>query len=603
MENSEKTLGVAGLFTERLNRFLDNLTDEVKQALSHSLQIYTKNWYEKTSKVKTFIYREGSVDFRSIYFPLALIYNKRRVTVPDKVERLFSASNYLTILGHAGSGKTMLMRHCFLSILESRTHMPIIIELRDLNRFNGGLYEYISNFVFNMKLAANEQIMNRLMDSGEFVFFFDGYDELSLDSKEERTKQIGDFVDRFPNNFYMLTSRPDAEAETLTRFENYHISPLSAAQIQAFVHQQMALIPDGAAMEEKMLKAIQTADESIAAYLSNPLLLSMFILTFGYHPTIPSKKTEFYFNVFDTLYTKHDSVTKGGGFAHDKACKLERYQYIKVLQWFCYRTYFKQNYLFSRSLLQAELTDIRERLGYDYDNDKLIYDLTVAISILVQDGLDYIFPHRSMQEYFTAQLIAGLPEQVRIRKVYGNDWFASSVNQNLWSLCEEINGYEFKKNFIAAHLNKLVSTIEKGIKGKKEPAKALLTFLMEKTNIKLFFEESGVLNSVSHHDIECTSVVRYYSHEDLEMMGILIHWIFGYKEDLYQLLATKYGTDKPFPRTIIMKDEAALLMPRLLSEGIHTQIYEQYKQICEVTKKLNEFLDNLDNNNEKLLDL
>ncbi|WP_155808511.1 hypothetical protein [Xylanibacter brevis] len=52
-----------------------------------------------------------------------------------------------------------------------------------------------------------------------------------------------------------------------------------------------------------------------------------------------------------------------------------------------------------------------------------------------------------------------------------------------------------------------------------------------------------------------------------------------------------------------MKDEAALLMPRLLSEGIHTQIYEQYKQICEVTKKLNEFLDNLDNNNEKLLDL
>lgn len=61
--------------------------------------------------------------------------------------------------------------------------------------------------------------------------------------------------------------------------------------------------------------------------------------------------------------------------------------------------------------------------------------------------------------------------------------------------------------------------------------------------------------------------------------------------------------DKPFPRTIIMKDEAALLMPRLLSEGIHTQIYEQYKQICEVTKKLNEFLDNLDNNNEKLLNL
>lgn len=602
MENFEMTLGVAGLFTDKINRFLGDITDEIKQALSHSLQTYTKNWYDKTSKVKTFIYREGSVDFQSIYFPLMLSKDKKIVPVPSNVEALFSPCNCLTILGHAGSGKTMLMRHCFLSILQSQTHIPIIIELRDLNRFEGDVYEFICRFVFNMKLAANESIFNRLMDSGEFVFFFDGYDELTLETKENRTQQIRSFVDRFPNNNYMLTSRPDADAEAMERFENYHICPLTSDQINDFIHQQMALIPEGSVMEKKMVEAIKTADDGISAYLSNPLLLSMFILTFGYHPTIPSKKTEFYFNVFDTLYTKHDSVSKGGGYAHDKACKLERYQYVKVLQWFCYRTYFKQEYQFSRSLLQTEFTDIRDRLGYEYDNDKLVYDLTVAISILVQDGLDYIFPHRSMQEYFAAQLIAGLPEQVRIKKVYENNFFASTQNQNLWSLCQEINEYEFQKNFIANHLNKLVTPIEKLIKGKKDPAKVLLEYLIEKTRPTLYFNDTRELNTISHHEIECSSVVLFYSHQHVRMMGELVDWLFSNKDEVRELCLEKIK-DKTSSFTTRVKFDSSLFMPKLLEQGVHTKVYEQYKLIREITNSLNQSLNSWDNNNEKLLDL
>ena len=400
----------------------------------------------------------------------------------------------------------------------------------------------------------------------------------------------------------MLTSRPDAEAEALERFENYHICPLSPDQIEAFIHQQMELIPEGAVMEDKMVKAIQTAGEGISAYLSNPLLLSMFILTFGYHPAIPSKKTEFYFNVFDTLYTKHDSVTKGGGYAHDKACKLERSQYVEVLKWFCYRTYFKQEYQFSRSLLQSELSDIRDRLGYDYDNDKLIYDLTVAISILVQDGLEYIFPHRSMQEYFAALLISGLPEQVRIKKVYNNFFFISSQNQNLWSLCQEINEYEFLRNFVASHLNKVTTTIEKVIKRKKDPAKALLEYLIEKARLQIHFNGTNEFGSISHHEIEHSRIIMFYSHQDISMMRILIGWIFSNKQLVYEIFSSQYPSDfSSQPKRLSF--EVSLFLPVLLEQGVHIRIFEQYKKIREITNSLNESLSCWDNNNEKLLDL
>ncbi len=602
MENFEKSLSVAGLFSDRINRFLDGIADEIKQSLSHSLQIYTQNSYNKISKVKTFIYREGSVDFDSIYFPVGLSFGKQRIEVPSKVETLFQSCNYLTILGHAGSGKTMLMRHCFLSILKSQTHIPVVIELRDLNRYEGNFYEYIGRFVFSMKLVANEKIFNRLMDSGEFVFFFDGYDELNLDSKEQRTREISELVDRFPNNYYMLTSRPDAEAEALERFENYHICPLSQDQIQAFIHQQMKLISDGLVMEDKMVKAIQTAGEGISAYLSNPLLLSMFILTFGYHPAIPSKKTEFYFNVFDTLYTKHDSVTKGGGFAHDKACKLERSQYVEVLQWLCYRTYFKQEYQFSRSLLQSELSDIRDRLGYDYDNDKMIYDLTVAISILIQDGLDYIFPHRSMQEYFAAQLISGLPEHVRIKKVYNNVFFVSSLNQNLWSLCQEINEYEFLSNFVANHLNKVIASIEKVIKRKKDQAKALLEYIIKESHPQIHLNDSNELGTISYQEIEHSRLLLFYSHQDISMMSILVEWLFANKQIVQKIYSSHFTCDG-LSKLKKLDVEVPLFLPTLLEQGVHTRIFEQYKKIREITNSLNESLNYWDNNNEKLLDL
>ena len=170
MGSFEVTLGVAGLFTEKLNKFLGGIADDIKQTLSHSLQLYTQNWYDKISKVKTFIFREGSVDFHSIYFSLLLTRDNNVIAVPENVEELFRSNNYLTILGHAGSGKTMLMRHCFLSILKSQTFIPVIIELRDLNRFEGDFYDYSRRFVFGMRWAVNESIMNRIMVSGECGF-------------------------------------------------------------------------------------------------------------------------------------------------------------------------------------------------------------------------------------------------------------------------------------------------------------------------------------------------------------------------------------------------------------------------------------------------
>lgn len=61
-----------------------------------------------------------------------------------------------------------------------------------------------------------------------------------------------------------------------------------------------------------------------------------------------------------------------------------------------------------------ELFDlVKYRSDLSFLNDELLYDLQIAVGLVQKEGLDYTFPHRSLQEYFAAQYIASLPDKVK----------------------------------------------------------------------------------------------------------------------------------------------------------------------------------------------
>ena len=132
----------------------------------------------------------------------------------------------------------MLLKHCFLSCLTTSNQIPVVVELRKLNSYPGSLLDYIKEFVFKMDIAKNDNILERLLSLGKFTFFFDGFDEISLSIKERRVREFESFIDSYNNNFYLLTSRPDANSESLHRFENYKIENLTRNQVDEFIIKQ-----------------------------------------------------------------------------------------------------------------------------------------------------------------------------------------------------------------------------------------------------------------------------------------------------------------------------------------------------------------------------
>jgi hypothetical protein len=249
--------------------------------------------------------------------------------------------------------------------------------------------------------------------------------------KEKITKEIDELVKLYNKNFYLLTSRPHTEIDLLPLFHNFEVCELSNEDINNFISKQIP--SEEEELCRKIIEAVNSKENaSYKSFLSNPLLLSMFILTFQSYSSIPQKRNVFYSQVFDALFSVHDSMSKLA-FVREKQSGLSKEQIVEVLKLFSFLSYFDEKPVFSGLYLNEKLTFIKEKKrNITFDNDKLITDLQVAIGILNKEGTDYTFPHRSLQEYFAVTYILSLNDDNKkavYRKIISNLTSKNNLNQ------------------------------------------------------------------------------------------------------------------------------------------------------------------------------
>ena len=581
-------LELISIFKDEIVKAAGVLTDEIRQSLDEGLQKYTTNWYNKICNVKTFLFSENAVSFEEVYVPLLLQFQKKNINLPNDISSFFKISNCITILGHAGSGKTMLMKYSFLNILSNGNLIPIIIELRRIDNTEFSLSEYISSLVFKLNLSRSETIFNSLMEEGKFVFFLDGFDEISIINKEKRTAEIEEFVDRYNKNCFMLTSRPGAGAENLSRFRSYHVCDMNDEQVKSFVIKQAKFMDEeGDLIAQKILSSIYAADNSMFIdYLRNPLLLSMFILTFKYTPELPSKKSGFYFNVFDTLYCKHDTTSKSGGYLHERKCKKEKEQYKQILQSFSYNSYFESKYEFDNAYINKLFEDIKKRLSIKFDNDDMIYDLSVSIGIWVLDGYTYNFPHRSMQEYFAASLISQSEEEIKkmvyskiMTRKYGYDGF------NFWSLCQEMDEFCFLKYFVLKNLKDFKKLLDNSHECITDEVELIFYNFLKILDLYIGIGKSGEINYVRRSPGIFIPILRYL--KKVDFIDIIFEWSRKTPIEIETLRNLSGNGDE----LIRMDVNNKTIFNYLLGTSLPKMFFDGYKKLNNIIQELEKDLE------------
>lgn len=457
-----------------LNDVLSKLGDEIAQFANNNILEYLVQEYRNCKQTKTILHRDRPVDIERIYQPLNLhryydrfqrSNNTRTLIETTDIKNIFQNSNLITIIGDAGCGKSTIVKYLFLSAIRTDYKIPIKVELRYLNGTDKGIEDYIiDNIIKYEHIATSNQIIKRMLKSGKFVIFIDGYDELDSGIKSRIAREISQLAKKYYDNSYIITSRPTDEIDLLEGFHNYRVCKLTKEQIENFVKRQYEDTEQEIA--NKIIVSINSKEvEQYRHFLKNPLLLSMFIFTYQTDSHIPQKTSDFYAQVFNTLYSGHDTISKLG-YSREKRSGLSKDNILSILEKFSFISYWNSKYTFQYAEMQGYLKKVKAGIKIEFEDDALIHDLYVAINILTKDGIIYEFPHRSIQEYFAASFVAGAPKEIKdtlYRLFTDADLLKLPSNLNFFFLLKELDNDNFNRLFLIPYIDQINNVINRGI--------------------------------------------------------------------------------------------------------------------------------------------
>lgn len=394
-------------FIESSKELFKELEDEVVFLFGREMKKFVARQKEYYGVSKTLLHGNSPVKLEEYYFPLSL---KRKTSIAQKIntskiENVMKNINFITIAGDAGSGKSTLMKYLFLNCIESSFGVPIFFELRYLNDSEFEIEEILKKQIYKSNISDNERIIERLLTGGKFIFFLDGYDEIKVGLRQRNIARLNDFIKKYRKNKYVITTRPNTSIFSLNLFENFIVKPLDNDEISKFINKQLAKESE---LANKIIQSIQEGESRyISSFLTNPLLLSLYILTFRKNPSIPEKRHIFYRRVIQTLYSEHDSISKLG-YVREKRSKLSQEEFEAVLKRFSVISYFGNKFSFDRDYVNEKLSIIESKLiGISFTHEYIIEDLRET-SLWVEDFGTISFSHRSIQEYLAALYIKGL---------------------------------------------------------------------------------------------------------------------------------------------------------------------------------------------------
>lgn len=578
-------------------------SNEIKSLLDIGIPEYLQNQTDKYYFTNSFLHRAEKVRFDKVYFPVTVNYNHLN-TKFEKIDDVFDEYKCITLIGTAGSGKSTLIKYIFLSSIRQSYKIPVLIELRHLNDYQGSLIDFVFNKLLVNQIKPSGDTLERALKKGAFIFLFDGYDEIFSKSKQKIANELDNLVDKYPENKYLITTRPGGGIEGVSRFHSFLVQDLSYDEILKFID----LLVDN---EERRVQIKSNVNESEALdyrdYLKNPLLLSMFILAFESHPEIPNRKSSFYKNVFDTLYSKHDGITKGS-FPREKKTKLKREDFEEVLSAFSFTTIADGTYAFTEEYLSAMLNLIREKKrNIDFEIEDIIFDFRTSISIMIKEGFEYKFPHRSMQEYFTALFLSKLPSSKkekaykRLHKIFVN--LSEDRSLNFWGLCKELDSDNYIRFFVIPELKKAHDTLF-GKTGEE-----LLNEFYKLWTPKFYVGDVRIESkNLKKSDVKELKIFRMAN-----LYGVLVDYeeVYDYKEFCYftnkekikdEILELYFSGDKNRKKSIRDFVTDVKVKKILIEHGIVEIIHKYIDKLGVKIEELNSLLEQSDDDLDDILD-
>ncbi|WP_088321925.1 NACHT domain-containing protein [Bacillus cereus] len=452
------------------------------EELAEKFSNYLEKSYIEYSSIPTLALKDKRVSLNDIYESLTLkeagindIANQAEYTPLNYDDSFFESHPKLIIFDTAGMGKSTFLKFLFLSAMQQRIQIPIFIELRHLKNDNSILDEIYKKINYLSDEFNKENILELIKD-GDFIFFLDGYDEISRTEREKVSADLKQFLVHANKNRFIITSRPDAGLNLAT-FEKYKIRNLKLDEAVSIIRKYDNIT--GYRLQEELIETIKSSEKHFNSFLKNPMFVSLLYVTYKNKRELPLTQASFYRTVYDALYSDHD-LTKDDEFKRERGSDLSRDELEFFFQKFAY-------YCFTKDISNFEfdslLNIINEVLKDNYFSNKnqaydIFVDITQHVPLLTKDGVEYKWIHKSFLEYFTAKYIS-----IHVKKTnFLQSLMKKELSdyENMLKIYVDIDRSTFDSVFVEPLLNSFLEHVE------QEPQTGYILKLRERTFLKQY---------------------------------------------------------------------------------------------------------------------
>ncbi|MGV2974264.1 NACHT domain-containing protein [Roseibium alexandrii] len=385
--------------------------------------------HEKNSLVRTLYSKNKPVPLNEVYVRTRFHQGSNTFTDNDLINN-FAAGRRVIVKGNGGSGKTIFLKHLWLSRFEKpEGKIPIFVELRRLNDLQSIDISTFCRNELQSDLSFGKGVFEKLCEAGKFEFIFDGFDEVNRENRKNVEQQIIALSETYRECCFLVSGREDDRFSSWGNFETFSVSPLTLDDAKELIKK----IPFDRKVKKKFLEILkEDFYRQHNSFLSSPLLAVMMLMTFNENAIIPSKLTEFYKSAFQTLLTWHDATKDS--FERDRALSVDDFR--KVFSTFCLITYYEQVYEFDEDIFRRYIGKALKYHSIEIGLEEVKNDICESANLLQKDGLKFIFVHRSFQEYFAAecamQVVSGKAKDFL-------EVFSKRTRDTVFAMCYEIH--------------------------------------------------------------------------------------------------------------------------------------------------------------------
>ena len=310
--------------------------------ITQTFQKYLNDASVYYSTKKTLLFAEKPCPFYDLYVCNDIKRNKlfesgesiRGVTV----EKLEQEAKYIIIQGLGGIGKSMLMTHLFLSSakqVETTGSIPLLLSLKDYKDNDSSIVDFILKSVNEYDSSiSKEDIIDSLVQK-RLILLLDGLDEIQSSIRDTFNQHLESLLKAYSGNTIIITSRPVHMFISYSKFTIFDIQDLTKEQALELIRKLDFWDKEG--KNSFMMALDNNLYRTHKGFASNPLLLTIMLMTYSSFGEVPAKMHVFYSKAYETMARLHDASK--GSFKRPLHTKLTPEEFAKYFAQFCARTY------------------------------------------------------------------------------------------------------------------------------------------------------------------------------------------------------------------------------------------------------------------------